>query len=321
VVEDAAMLRAVAVACLAAFAAALAVPAEATAEPAGAQAPTADAARHFDLGLRTFARGDFARSADEFELAYRLVPHGDALWNAARARDRAGQAARAATLYAKYLREVGDQPTERGEANARLLALSAKLGQIAVQGEATGWSVDGQPIEEKAFYVIPGAHILRATSPGGAARQRTVQVAAGDAVSVALDPLPEESAKPAPPATTSRSAEASPPGAAGGRGSWAPRPLMLVVAAGATGVAAALTVASGVDTLAALRTYDASPTTANLADGHARQTRTNVGIGVSAGLAAITGAATIWWAVGRAGAPAPVTVSLAPSSLAVTWRY
>ncbi len=85
---------------------------------------------------------------------------------------------------------------------------------------------------------------------------------------------------------------------------------MLFVAAGAAAVTTGLTIASGVDTLSAFHTYEASPTTGNLSAGQARQTRTNVGIGVSAGLAALTVAGTIWWAAGRRARGGEVSVGI-----------
>jgi hypothetical protein len=316
------MLRAASLACIAALAAALAIPATAVAEPPPEQLTKADAARHFDLGMRTFARGDFARAADEFELAYHILPHADALWNAARARDRAGQAPRAATLYAKYLRDVRDQTTERGEANARLLALSSKLGQVNVQGDRLrAIVVDDQPADESVFYVIPGAHVLRVTLVGDEVQQRTVEVRAGDAVSLVFDPkLPADVPSTQPAEATSAPAKAKAPDAASRP--FSPPPWLLLVGAGATAVATGLTVASGVDTLSALHAYDASPTTANLADGRARQLRTNIGIGVSAGLGALTVAGTIWWAARRSPARgAQVSLGLGPAGLLSRWRF
>jgi hypothetical protein len=327
VFEDANMWRAASLVCIAALAAALAVPSTAVAEPPREQLTKADAARHFDLGMRTFARGDFSRAADEFELAYHILPHADALWNAARARDRAGQAPRAATLYAKYLRDVRDQTTERSEANARLLALASKLGQLNVQGERlSAIVVDDQPMDESIFYVIPGAHVLRATLAGDEVQQRTVEVRAGDAVSLVFDrasaadppkpPLDAPSAQPA--AITSAPAKTAPPDAA--TRPLSPPPWLLFVGAGATAVATGLTIASGVDTLSALHRYDASPTTANLADGQTRQMRTNIGIGASAALGALTLAGTIWWAARRTPAP-QVSLGLGPAGLLGRWRF
>jgi hypothetical protein len=318
------MWRAASLACIAALAATFALPATAVAEPPPEQLTKADAARHFDLGMRTFARGDFARAADEFELAYHILPHADALWNAARARDRAGQTPRAATLYAKYLRDVRDQTTERSEANARLLALASKLGQVNVQGDRVrAIVVDAQPMDESILYVIPGAHVLRATLAGDEVQERTVEVRAGDAVSVVFDPkLPADVPSAQPAGMTSAPAKAPTPDAA--PRPFSPPPWLLLVGAGATAVATGLTIASGVDTLSALHTYDASPTSANLADGRARQLRTNIGIGVSAGLGALTVAGTIWWAALRSPpkrSAKAISLGLGPAGLLARWRF
>src|SRR5580692_1306830 len=69
--------------------------------PTNETSARAQAAERFKEGSKAFDLGDFAHAADAFELAYRLAPHVDALWNAARARQRADELPRAATLYAR----------------------------------------------------------------------------------------------------------------------------------------------------------------------------------------------------------------------------
>src|SRR5262249_35778251 len=77
---------------------------EARADEQGAAAVD-EAAKDFADGERAFKAGDFVGAATHFEAAFQKAPHYAPLWNAARAWHRAGSLARAATLYARYLRE------------------------------------------------------------------------------------------------------------------------------------------------------------------------------------------------------------------------
>src|SRR5580658_7681957 len=76
----------------------------------------AEAGARFEEGTKAFDAGDFRRAAAAFEAAYRLAPNTDVLWNAARAWQRAGEAARAATLYSRYLRDAPPVAPDRGTA-------------------------------------------------------------------------------------------------------------------------------------------------------------------------------------------------------------
>src|SRR5579862_584019 len=92
----------------------------AQAVPTSQTSARAQAAEQFREGSRAFDGGDFAQAADAFEQAYRLAPHVDSLWNAARARQRAEDLARAATLYAKYLRDAPPDARDRDLAAVQL---------------------------------------------------------------------------------------------------------------------------------------------------------------------------------------------------------
>src|SRR5262249_13544235 len=78
----------------------------------------------FAEGERAFKAGDFARAGEAFDDAYRLAPHPSAAWNAARAWQKAGEKARAANLYARYLREAPANDPDRSQSAAALVELS-----------------------------------------------------------------------------------------------------------------------------------------------------------------------------------------------------
>ena len=256
------------------------------ARSAEAEDLTAQAAREFAEGQRAFGVGDFRHAAEQFEAAYKHKPHPAPLYNAARARMRAGDGARAANLYARFLREAPSDARDRGTAAASLRQLSPRLGQLEVH--AVGFEdlkVDKEPATEGALYVNPGAHVVEARK-GDKAVHESASVDAGQTVSVALvaseGPVPS-TPPPSPPPETRK--PASP-------GGWSP--VVVVVGSGITIVGAALTVASGVDTLSQKTTFQAAQTQENLDSGRLKQTRTNVALAATLAVGVLTGVAAIW---------------------------
>jgi hypothetical protein len=263
-----------------------------------------EAARRFQEGTRAFDAGDYTRAGDAFEQAYALAPHEDPLWNAARAWHRAGDLARAANLYARYLREAPPNARDRGGATAALAQLAPKLGRIHIQ-MASGVEaprLDGVPIEGRVVYAVPGGHVVQATGAQGPLESRQT-IEAGGAVSVVL----------APPATAVGGVPGHTPGdhAAGGASPPLPpprppdaartartlsgwSPVVVLVGSVATLAAVGFTIGSGVDTMNALHRFDSAPSAQGLDDGRAKQTRTNVALGASIGLAALTAVAALW---------------------------
>src|SRR5580658_2163323 len=293
----------------------------AQAPPANEPSSRAQAAQLFGEGARTFDRGDFAQAADAFERAYRLAPNTDALWNAARARQLADELPRAATLYARYLREAPADARDRNVAAALLVNLAARLGRIEVHGvgiEQLG--VDERPSEDDIIYVSPGAHVVRAVV-AGALLQQTPVLRPGDVIGLVFEaPAPVVSAAPDRARQPDR---ASPAALAVPRASRSDRVSPWFVAGGGilTGVAVATTIASGLSTLAARDAFNASPTASNLAKGQAMQARTNVLLGVSIGLGVMTTATGIWLVDWRGSVPGDVRLGIGVSRVDAQWRF
>jgi hypothetical protein len=281
------------------LAAVVACPPAARADPTPVAATSArsEAEKQFNEGERAFDRGDFVHAAEAFERAYRWVPHTDALWNAARAWQRADEPARAATAYARFLREAPSSSADRSVATAELLKLAPHLGRIEVHGDGIDrLALDERPIEERVLYVNPGAHTLRAVVDGHLLEQRA-EVAAGGVVSVVFEP-PKPAPQPSPPSAPEPPRprppvqplpEVEPRPSSGGVSPW-------FVAGGAalTAGAVAATVVSGISTLAARNAFEAHPTPSNLAAGESMQERTNLLLGASIGLGVATSAAAVW---------------------------
>jgi hypothetical protein len=287
---------------------------------ASEESSRAEAAQQFNEGSRAFDRGDFEHAADAFELAYRLVPHVDSLWNAARARHRAGDLPHAATLYARYLREAPADARDRNVATEQLGSLAARLGCIEVHGRGIGQlTVDEQPSEDHIVYVSPGAHVVAATVAGTLLHQ-TPKLAPGAVVSLVFEaptavvPPVQREAPPTDHLTVQ--ARFPPPSPAGGLSPW-----LVGVGGALTGVAVAATIASGLSTLSALDTFNARPTASNLAAGQSMQARTNVLLGVSVGLGVMTTATAVWLVDWRGGRQGHVRLGIGVGRAQAEWRF
>jgi hypothetical protein len=236
------------------------------------------AARAFREGETAFQKHDFARAAEAFESAYQTRPHPAPLWNAARAWHRAGSLARAANLYARYLREAPSDAKDRGAATTALVTLRASIAQLDIRAPGVDEVlVDDAHVEPPIVYVSPGKHVIRGRA-GDHDRERSVIAQAGEVIGVALvdDPAPA-----APK-------EALAPRSAG----WSPA--VVVALGGIDLVGVGVTIWSGLDTLGTRRDFDRVPSQENLDQGRAKQTRTNVALGITAGLAALTVVTAIW---------------------------
>jgi hypothetical protein len=292
----------------------------AQAVPTNETSARTQAAQRFDEGSRAFDRGDFAHAADAYELAYRLVPHVDSLWNAARALERARELPRAATLYARYLREAPADARDRNIATARLVSLAASLGCIEVHGsDVEQLAVDERAIEERVIYVSPGAHVVRAVV-AGALVQQTLELAAGQVVGLVFEAAaptnsPETRPAPQPDRPT---LEARPPLPSGRRGL---SPWFVAGGGALTAVAVTATIAWGLSALSALDTFEAHPTASNLATGQSLQARTNVLLGVSIGLGVMTTATAIWLVDWRGARRQDVRFGVGVARAGAEWRF
>lgn len=270
-------------------------------EPDAASAEQREAATHaFEEGEAAFRIGDFLRAGEAFERAYRASPHPAPLWNAARSYERAGELARAANVYARYLREAPEGAPDRREAQAALGGLAKKLGLVEIYTkDATDVRLDDKPAPGPRVYVNPGTHVLEGRVKGhevrvvedveaGGVRNMALVDVSSDKLEVTAIPPKSEANKPAPPRPA---AEVKAP-------AWMIPALVAGGAATATSVG--LLVWSGLDTLAARRDFDGAPSLDKLEAGKDKQLRTNVLLGSSIGLGVFTGVvASLWLAKHR----------------------
>ena len=280
----------------------------APARPAQAADAGKNAAREFAEGQRAFAAGDFQRAGEEFEAAYRDKPHHAPLWNAAKSWDSAGESARAAGLYARYLREAPADAPDRDAATAALRAISQRVVKLEIHPAdgVTNVTIDGKPLEGETIYVTPGDHTIDGKK-GDKRAHKDQSGKAGDVLSVLLD------ANDAPVVVAPPPVERTPDVAKDERpdhGGHGLSPIFVVIGGALTVAAAGITVWSGVDTLSQKDTFDIERSQQNLDDGRAKQTRTNVLIGVTAGLAVVTGVTAIFFTDWGKKTEAPTTGSL-----------
>jgi len=261
------------------------------------------AAKDFAEGDRAFKEGDFRHAAESYEHAYHRVPHYSALWNAARSWDHAGEPARAANLYSRYLREAPPRARDRNSAQRLLRALSNRLARLEIHAtDVTDVRVDDAPVDGPSVYVTPGAHVVEGKASDGTAVRQSSDVQAGDVMSVALvpaaaggaaasaspSPAPANAAPPASataPAGTTDEAQSEEPHSSSSR-HWSP---VFVYFGGAVTLAlGGITIWSGIDTLQQKDAFDKNPTQSNLDSGKTKELRTNVLIGATAAVGVVT---------------------------------
>lgn len=299
----------------------VALPARAEGPAAAATASSEDrrqAAKDFAEGDRAFKEGDFRQAAESYERAYRRVPHHSALWNAARAWHRAGELARAANFYARYLREAPPNARDRNSAQRAVNDLSSRLARLEIHAtDMASIKLDGEPVEATSVFVTPGAHVVEGRTRDDRPVREAQTVEPGDVISIALAPPP-----PAPVAKVTPPPPPAPPPPSHG---WSP---VTVYFGGALTLAlAGITVWSGLDTLQQKDAFDRSPTQNNLDVGRQKETRTNVLIVASSGVAALTAATAIFlvdWHGGGArekGPEAHVEVGAGPGTLLVRGEF
>ena len=266
------------------------------------------AARAFERARSAQLEERHTEAADLFELAHRLAPSPAALRSAIRNHLAAEANDRAATLALTALREYpADSATRRAAEEA--LNQTDSLARVRVTcGEPCSVAVNGRAIatteaRRHDFFVPPGAHsfVARYADDRTSASEGTAE--AGQSYNVTLEPPaapePDPTAEPVDTETESdnvvepvsdvRENRAADRGEDGGLPVWLP-----LVGGGLTLVLAGVTVWSGLDTLSARDDYEANPTQQTFDDGVAAETRTNVLLGVTLGVGAITLALAIF---------------------------
>lgn len=282
-------------------------------EAAAAEPSVADrqaAGQAYDRATAAYLGRDYARAAPLFETAYRLAPAPAALVQAVRAHERAGNALRAASLALQLQANHASDEAAQRQATTTLATAGASYARIDVTcSSPCTLELDGALQGHRSFFIEPGsAHTLRATFETGSVDQQ-VTGTAGQTQAVTLNaPPPVAGAEQA-----AEESETAPPPVVDQGGVT---PALFAVGLVLTVASGAVLTWSGVDALDGVPAYRDNPTPEGLADGQYRELRTNVLIGVTAGLAlttAILALVTDW-----DGTPSPSEEVQVSASLAIT---
>jgi hypothetical protein len=253
------------------------------------------AAHEHDLGYRAYVAKQYDEAATHFENAFFAAPNPAELRSAVRAHREAGQLARAATLAAIGQRKYPDDAALAKLADETLGEARPKVFEVRVASSAEcNVAVDekvvsAEKVREFRFYVDPGKHELVVGWSEGRTKRVLVEAKAGGSQALTLEPPP---VPPKPKPAVDRGVVAS-SGAAAPQKPFAP--VVFFTAAGLTAVGVGVTVWSGLDAQKnpgtdAVRTgcVGQGESCALYQQGLGAQRRTNIMLGVTGGLAAVT---------------------------------
>jgi hypothetical protein len=282
------------------------------------------AAEEFDQGRRAFKAKDFVEAAEHFESADSHAPSATALELALRSRDKAGQLERAATLAALAQQRHPEADFTKKLVPPILKRASEELHELTAQCDTPcelvveTKLVHGRRATERIVFLQPGKYTVRAGWSGGRTVPQDVEATKAGKSELSFKEPPEEKAEtplagPAP--TSAPEDDEQPDDGPVDRGVDKPEgwsPIVFFVGAGLTAVAGGITIWSGIDTQnnpgvdrvksECAGQGESCPT---YQEGLDNQRRTNILIGVTAGLGVATGLigifATDWSGSGVAG--------------------
>lgn len=259
----------------------------------------------YTAGTQGFDRGDYAAALAQFRSARSAAPHPSITFNIALCLARLGKPTQAKAEL-RALLAAAETPEElKKRANDELTLTQRMLAHIALQtpaGSSYAIELDGQKAEAGAeLEVDPGEHRLRVTSPSAVVFDQPVKLEAGEQLRLRVTDqarvidvvvVPEAQKANAP-------VEAPAPQVAAKHGL---PPAVFYAAASASAVLGAVTIWSGLDVKSAYNDYQhdlphlsQEEADARVADGHARERRTNILLGATAVAVVATTALAIFW--------------------------
>lgn len=278
---------------------------EEASEPTPAQVRTA--AEAFDRGREAYKTEDYVEAAEQFESADSNAPSAAALELAIRARDKAGQLDRAATLAALALARHPDDPNIQKIAPAIVERAKSELFELDLKCDEAcdvtvgGKIAPGRRATDRTVFLLQGTYAVRAGWSGDRSLSKSVEASKGE--SGTLDFRAPEVAVAAPPVVAPVTPPPSDKPADDGAQSSSGKlpPTVFWVGVGLTTVLAGTTVWSGLDTQnnpgpdrvreACVPQADGSHSSecdSLYNQGLDKQHRTNLLLGVSAGVGIAT---------------------------------
>jgi hypothetical protein len=275
---------------------------EEASEPTPAQVRTA--AEAFDRGREAYKSEEYVEAAEQFESADANAPSAAALELAIRARDKAGQLDRAATLAALALVRHPDDANIQKVAPAIVQKAKSELFELDIKCDdpcdvtVAGKLVPGRRSTDRTVFVGPGKYAVRAGWSGERSLSKQVEASKGamgalEFQAPAEAPAPAASPDPGAPVATTND---KPPDD-GVQPKSGPLPSAVFwVGVGLTAVVGGISVWSGLDTQnnpGPNKVRDECQ--ANKSDcqslyqqGVDKQHRTNILLGTTAGLGVVT---------------------------------
>ena len=258
------------------------------------------AAEEYDRGRRAFLADDFEGAAVHFENAFRDAPRAETVRLAIRARRKAKQLGRAATLAAIAPQRYPNDPPTAQIAKETLDEAAPALNEYLVDCNADcAIAADGRVVSQSdaqrhRIFLEPGPHELGVSfKQGGVARHIDAKRGGKDtlAFEAPASPVTAPVVPVAPPSTMVPVAPEKPTSSTKPFG-----PAVFFVALGVTAAVGAGTIVSGIDAknnpgVDAVRRACAGKDEScpEYQEGKSAETRTNVLLGVTIGAAAITG--------------------------------
>ncbi len=262
------------------------------------------AAEAFDRGREAYKSEDYLEAAEQFESADANAPSAAALELAIRARDKAGQLDRAATLAALALARHPDDPSIQKVAPGIIQRAKAELYEVDLKCDdpcdvtVAGKLAPGRRATERTIFVAPGTYAVLAGWSGdrSASKQVDATRAASGTLEFLAPAVPVAAPVAAQPALAMTSGEQSSDQGSRKR-SGGLSPALFFVGVGLTAVSGIVTVWSGLDTQnnpGTNKVRDACQAQASDCNslyqkGVDKQHRTNLLIGVTAGVGVATG--------------------------------
>jgi hypothetical protein len=264
-----------------------ALPAAAGAQDLSPAERRAGASAAYNRGTEAYRGGDYDAAARWYETADELAPSANALIQAIRAHERAGSELRAASLAVALVERYGE---ERMASHTRIIErVAGRALRLTVRCDGCRIEIDGDPERLTTLFLTPDTeHVVVARFDAGV-REERVAGPPGESRTLEIEPPAPEPIAPVTPGP--EPTPVTPPigtGDGDGDDDRGISPWFFASAATLTVAAGAVLLWSGLDTLDARDRYEEMPTQERYDRGRELERRTNILIGVTAGLAAAT---------------------------------
>lgn len=241
---------------------------------------TAAAAEAYDRGSAFYLNQDYARAAQWFETAYRLAPAPPALIQALRAQVRTGHVIRAANLALRLRGLHGDDADARALADEVIAENGSDFVLLEVSCEGCQLEIEGRVWSYPAAFLTPSTDHDVLVTQGDRRERHSVRGLPGQRIQLGAPSASGSTGVDEPDAPR-------PPPPASGTGAGL-SPWVFGASLGLTLVSGAILIWSGVDTLDGVDAFNAMPTPEAFEAGQDKELRTNVLVGITAGLGLLT---------------------------------